>query len=128
MADFSTNYLRESILFDAIITDPPYGIREKAKKVGAKKNKSENDQARNNSSSFSDQENNEFNSNDILNESINDEISKKSNDPRYAQKTKYNLGDIFNDLLSFASQHLIENGRLVYWLPVYLEIDRYTIR
>ena len=127
VGDFSTSYLKDSILFDAIITDPPYGIREKAKKVGTKKSKRENDELKDSSSS-SDQENNELNYVDIKNESLNDENSKKLNDPRYAQTTKYNLGDIFNDLLTFASQHLIEYGRLVYWLPIYLEIDRSTIR
>jgi len=42
VADFSTPYIKCGYKFDAIITDPPYGIREKAKKVGPKKKPSEN--------------------------------------------------------------------------------------
>ncbi len=37
VADFSSPYIKAGYKFDAIITDPPYGIREKAKKVGQKK-------------------------------------------------------------------------------------------
>lgn len=29
--------MKDSFKYDAIITDPPYGIREKAKKIGNKK-------------------------------------------------------------------------------------------
>ncbi|XP_029650326.1 tRNA (guanine(10)-N2)-methyltransferase homolog [Octopus sinensis] len=34
-------------------------------------------------------------------------------------KTHYQLSDIFKDLLNFAAKHLVLNGRLVYWFPVY---------
>ncbi|XP_071957477.1 tRNA (guanine(10)-N(2))-methyltransferase homolog isoform X2 [Antedon mediterranea] len=37
MADFSCNVWREQPMFDAIITDPPYGIRESTRKIGSKK-------------------------------------------------------------------------------------------
>ncbi|XP_072175830.1 tRNA (guanine(10)-N(2))-methyltransferase homolog [Diadema setosum] len=37
ISDFSRNIWREQPLFDAIITDPPYGIREKTRKVGSDK-------------------------------------------------------------------------------------------
>lgn len=37
VADFSKEYIKENQKFDAIITDPPYGIRERAIKLGNKK-------------------------------------------------------------------------------------------
>ena len=37
-ADFSKQLLREGPLFDVIITDPPYGIREASLKIGNKSN------------------------------------------------------------------------------------------
>ncbi|XP_059158278.1 tRNA (guanine(10)-N2)-methyltransferase homolog [Physella acuta] len=78
---------RDNIRFDAIITDPPYGIREAAAKISTKENS-----------------------------------DKKITDPeapRYPQKSQYQLGDIFCDLLNFAAKYLTIGGRLVYWLPIY---------
>jgi tRNA (guanine10-N2)-methyltransferase len=43
VADFSKKYIKENHKFDAIITDPPYGIRERAIKLGNKK-KSKSDE------------------------------------------------------------------------------------
>lgn len=40
------------------------------------------------------------------------------------QQVQYNLSEVFYDLLSFAVEHLIEGGRLVYWLPIFLAKDR----
>ncbi|XP_072029673.1 tRNA (guanine(10)-N(2))-methyltransferase homolog [Amphiura filiformis] len=37
ITDFSKNVWREQPMFDAIITDPPYGLRESTKKVGTEK-------------------------------------------------------------------------------------------
>ena len=116
VADFSTKYFRSTFKFDAIITDPPYGIREKAKKIG-NKNKSLND-------STQDFENNEPNNN-VIKQLRNDEESPTFHSP---QKIKYFLGEIYNDLLTFALENLTPNGRLVYWLPIYLELDRSKIR
>lgn len=100
-ADFSTQYINRNFIFDAIITDPPYGIREKAKKIGNKSSK-------------------------IHLEKISDENESKN--VHYVQHIKYNLGDIFFDLLDFASSHLPNDGRLVYWLPIYLNLDRNSKR
>ena len=36
----------------------------------------------------------------------------------YPQKTKYDLGEIFKDLLNLAAERLKMNGRLVFWIPV----------
>lgn len=33
-------------------------------------------------------------------------------------QVEYNLGDIYVDLVIFASKHLVNGGRLVSWIPV----------
>lgn len=96
-ADFSSQYIKKNFIFDAIITDPPYGIREKAKKIGNKNSK-------------------------INPEKGNEEDQNKS--VHFVQHIKYNLGDIYLDLLDFAADHLANEARLVYWLPIYLNVDR----
>lgn len=123
VADFSSKYIRDDIKFDAIITDPPYGIREKAKKCGPKKsklNKTVNSSSSDlNESSTVLEEKVEINNNT---ESAVDDVNPP---PGYiTQKTRYLLSDIFHDLLSYAVEHLVENGRLVYWLPIYTEMNR----
>ncbi|XP_014781948.1 tRNA (guanine(10)-N2)-methyltransferase homolog [Octopus bimaculoides] len=87
IADSSKHKLwRKNEIFDAIITDPPYGIREPAKKISPN--------------------------------------NRRAQSPERCQnhlplKTHYQLSDIFKDLLNFAAKHLVLNGRLVYWFPVY---------
>eukprot|EP00062_Callorhinchus_milii_P013995 gi/632962680/ref/XP_007897456.1/ PREDICTED: tRNA (guanine(10)-N2)-methyltransferase homolog [Callorhinchus milii] len=87
VSDASKKIWRKEKLFDAIITDPPYGIRESTRKTGSQK-----------------------------------EIFKPTEDyvENYVPVSmSYQLSDIFIDLLNFAAQCLVMNGRLVYWLPVY---------
>ncbi|KAL5014481.1 hypothetical protein ScPMuIL_008751 [Solemya velum] len=89
VADSSKQSLwRTSQLFDAIITDPPYGIREGAKKIGA-----ENEDCY---------------------------LTEEDKDGHVPQRINYQLSDIFKDLLNFAAKYLRQNGRLVYWFPVYI--------
>ncbi|KAK3579848.1 hypothetical protein CHS0354_015263 [Potamilus streckersoni] len=89
VADASCHKLwRPMIHFDAIITDPPYGIREGAKRVG----KDAEDEEKS---------------------SLQDEFPK-----RIPRLRDYHLSDIFLDLLDFSAKHLQMHGRLVYWLPV----------
>ena len=68
------------------MTDPPYGIREPANKVGSNKSQVE--------------------------------IPEEYQDSHIPQKIDYGLGDIFIDLLSFASKKLVKNGRLAFWIPI----------
>ncbi|KAK3751185.1 hypothetical protein RRG08_023942 [Elysia crispata] len=88
VADASRHKMwREGSQFDAIVTDPPYGIRESAARIA-----------------------------NVENAKVK---SLENGAQRYPQKTQYQLGDIFRDLLNFAAQFLIKGGRLVYWLPIY---------
>ena len=96
------------------MTDPPYGIREKAKKVGSK------DKQIDREATVQD----ESDKNMICRD---ESVLPEQNCQFYWQslkKTKYMLGEIFNDLINFAAKHLNENGRLTFWMPVFLEVDR----
>lgn len=75
-------------LFDAIITDPPYGIREGSVKVGAKGNIS-------------------VKTEDLAPGMVH-----------FPERMGYHLDHVFKDLLLYASKTLVVGGRLVYWLPV----------
>ena len=78
------------LMFDAIITDPPYGIREPAEKVGIKRREYPDDY----------------------------KIPEQHLPLHFPQKIDYELGTIYTDLVQFASKHLVIGGRLVYWIPV----------
>ena len=122
VADFSTKYFRSSFKFDAIITDPPYGIREKAKKIGNKSLSKSPTASLNDSTQDLETNNEPINT---IKQLRNDEEAPTFHSP---QKIKYFLGEIYNDLLTFALENLTPNGRLVYWLPIYLELDRSKLR
>lgn len=88
LCDASTPVWKPQCRFDAIITDPPYGIRESTNRVGAKPNKTT---------------------------PIPDHIPEGHHFPT---KMQYALGDIYKDLLNFAANHLTLHGRLVFWIPI----------
>jgi tRNA (guanine10-N2)-methyltransferase len=121
IADFSTRYLNEKFKFEAIITDPPYGIREKAKKIGKKSSKKNLTEGI--KESKIDQNDLEVNFETSLKLDL---VDNNSNNilKRIPQHTKYMLSEIFIDLVKFAAKHLVTSGRLVFWIPIYLEMDR----
>ncbi|KRZ62578.1 tRNA (guanine(10)-N2)-methyltransferase -like protein [Trichinella nativa] len=75
--------------FDCILTDPPYGIREKGAKVKRK----------------------QLPDFWLLKDRSTETV-------HYPSKAKYCLNDLVLDLLNFAATCLTEGGHLVYWLPV----------
>ena len=79
--------------FDSIITDPPYGIREPAERVGTKRR-------------------------DSLEHPGEYKVPEEYLPCHIPQKIDYDLGNIYTDLLEFASRHLVPGGRLVFWIPV----------
>jgi tRNA (guanine10-N2)-methyltransferase len=92
VCDLSHHPLRESELFDAIVTDPPYGVRAGAKKIGIDPKK--------------------------LDWIEKEEPSEARHDyGKYPQTVPYDLDAVISDLTDFASRHLRVGGRLVYWLP-----------
>uniref|UniRef100_A0A6B2L2W8 tRNA (guanine(10)-N(2))-methyltransferase n=1 Tax=Arcella intermedia TaxID=1963864 RepID=A0A6B2L2W8_9EUKA len=89
--DHSTNNLwKNTPLFDAIVTDPPYGVRAGAKKVGLKKQS--------------------------LKRLENDQLPEGFV-PHITQTVAYSVPEVMADLLDFAARNLVVGGYLVYWLP-----------
>jgi tRNA (guanine10-N2)-methyltransferase len=138
IADFSTKYMREDFKVDAIVTDPPYGIREKTKKLGNRKKARDDEQSADddNKCASEDDASGDESSENLTNEPAAENetnaqlnVDKNGNNivNRIPQHTKYMLGEIFHDLLRFAAKHLEVNARLVFWLPVHFEKDRSTM-
>ncbi|CAJ0576801.1 unnamed protein product, partial [Mesorhabditis spiculigera] len=84
-------------IFDAIVADPPYGVREKSRKIGPKDRKEHW----------------------TLPGTPNDE-----HQVRFPEKQDYHLDSVFSDLLDLAAQSLVVGGRVSFWFPVVL--DRYS--
>lgn len=78
-------------IFDAIVTDPPYGVRAGAKKIGIP----------------------ESLPTDIQRDMIRDNGSMK-----YPLTKPWEMSEVIENLLEFAAQYLVKGGRLVYWLPL----------
>ncbi|KAJ1675627.1 hypothetical protein EV182_000894 [Spiromyces aspiralis] len=84
--------------FDAIVTDPPYGVRAGAKRLGRKDGLVPENSFR------------------IINGVEN---YKRGN--YYPPTVPYEMEDVIVDLLEFAAIHLTVGGRLVYWVPTVTE-------
>jgi tRNA (guanine10-N2)-methyltransferase len=82
--------MRQKPMFDAIVADPPYGVREGARKVGKKKKAIEREKTHP--------------------KPQNPETKHISSCVAYAS------ADVLKDLLSLAARMLVMGGRLVYWL------------
>ncbi|SCU93951.1 LANO_0E05248g1_1 [Lachancea nothofagi CBS 11611] len=94
--DFTHNALRSDFMIDTILCDPPYGIRESIKVLGAK------DPER-----FVGKENLEINGQKAY--LLRDYIPTKK---------PYSLDALLDDLLQFAAKRLPLDGRLAFWMPV----------
>ena len=93
--DFALSALQTRPMFDSIITDPPYGIREGARKVGKKKP-------------------------DMIPKPV---IWGDDYHPHIPQRIKYGVDQILHDLFLFAANNLVIGGRLVFWFPVIFPQD-----
>jgi len=92
---------RRGGLFDAIVADPPYGIRAGAKRLGKR----------------------------VLARQREEAVTMPDGTfahelPDYVAPTRpYHLLDLTRDLLDFAHYLLVKGGRLVFWLPCVNEDD-----
>ncbi|KAF9784413.1 tRNA guanosine-2'-O-methyltransferase [Thelephora terrestris] len=91
-------------LFDAIVTDPPYGIRAGAKRLGRKKTR------------------------ETVTERVQTFIATRESDQPYVPPTKpYELSELVSDLVLFSRAMLKPQGRLIFFLPTvteeYEEVD-----
>ncbi|KAJ7045462.1 S-adenosyl-L-methionine-dependent methyltransferase [Mycena alexandri] len=104
--DVTRNPWRCGDLFDTIVTDPPYGVRAGAKRLGRKKELSEDKKAAN----------------------IEHQMSARNKEEPYVPPTKpYELSLLAADLVLLARYLLKPEGRLVFFLPTvneqYEEVD-----
>ncbi|KAI5952819.1 hypothetical protein KGF54_003686 [Candida jiufengensis] len=93
--DFTHNALRDDFVIDTIVCDPPYGVREGLRVLGAK-----------------DEEKAAGREHNI----VEGEIAHLRRD-FVAPKKPYELSDMLHDLLEFASKRLPIGGRLAFWMP-----------
>lgn len=94
--DFTHNAFRNDFLFDAIVCDPPYGVREGLKVLGAK-----------------DEE--KFSGKETV---LIDGVAAHLRKDYVPTKKPYELPALLDDLLNFSAQHLTVGGRLCFWMPV----------
>jgi len=102
--DVTQHPWRSGSLFDAIVTDPPYGIRAGAKRLGRKKTR------------------------EMVTERVQTSMAERGTDQSYIPPTKpYELSELVSDLVLFSRAMLKPRGRLVFFLPTvteeYEEID-----
>ncbi|CAG8475489.1 5768_t:CDS:2 [Acaulospora colombiana] len=92
---------RENLLFDAIVTDPPYGVRAGAKTLGRK------DPSKKQPTPV-----------------LIDGIPAHKREDYYPPTKPYEMSEMLVDLLEFSAQYLVIGGRLVYWMPTV--VDNYS--
>lgn len=93
--DFTHNAFRNDFMFDAIVCDPPYGVREGLKVLGSKDEEK-----------FAGKEN-------VIIDGMPAHLRKDYIQP----KKPYEFNALLDDLLNFASLHLKPKGRLCFWMP-----------
>lgn len=94
VADLTNTPIRPNQrMFDAIMCDPPYGVREGLKVLGSR------DPTRS------------------TKEVIMNGTPRHTQSDYIPPKRPYSFTRMLDDILAFASEHLVENGRLCMWMP-----------
>lgn len=93
--DFTHNAFRPGLKLDAIVCDPPYGVREGLKVLGAKD--PERIRAREHIT-------------------IDGEAAYLRDDYIHPKKP-YQFNSLLDDLLNFGAERLVDHGRLCFWMP-----------
>ncbi|KAI9197520.1 S-adenosyl-L-methionine-dependent methyltransferase [Polychytrium aggregatum] len=88
VTDMAHHPWRQAEFWDAIVCDPPYGVRAGAKKIG------HNSKVKPTADAI-----------------------KANGEPRYPQTVPYEMHHVLEDLVEFSAKFLRPGGRLVYWLP-----------
>lgn len=86
--DMSHHPFSGRLKFSAIVTDPPYGVRAGAKKLG------------------------------VASPKDSKPIPHEYRPITYPSTQPYAIDELTKDLYTFASEHLLPQGRLVFWYPV----------
>ncbi|KAJ3352846.1 hypothetical protein GGF32_003541 [Allomyces javanicus] len=112
--DMAHHPLRAGELFDAIITDPPYGVRAGAKKIGADPKRAEWVKRPDGSIAPAAAATTEPHA---VEQAPRQLVSAKHPHGRYPQTVPYDLDAVMADLTDFAGRYLRVGGRISYWLP-----------
>lgn len=100
-ADMSQHPWRASGLFDAIVADPPYGVRAGAKQIGRREADKQ-----------------------LTEPVVMKDGSYSHQQPGYFPPTKpYALHNLLLDLMNFSAKLLVSKGRLVFWMPTMIESE-----
>ncbi|KAJ3416870.1 hypothetical protein HDV05_008455 [Chytridiales sp. JEL 0842] len=93
VCDLAHHPWRETEIWDAIVCDPPYGVRAGARKIA---------------------ENPKMTPRTNL-------INHITGQMKLPRTMPYELDEVIQDLIAFAATYLVPGGRLVYWLPTLTE-------
>lgn len=100
--DVTQHPLRRGGLFDAIVADPPYGVRAGAKRLGRRQQ-------------------------DLLRSEpvmVADGVYSHEQADYLPPCKPYALDDLLTDLMAFAARMLVPRGRLVFWMPTMTDVAR----
>ncbi|CAL3963847.1 unnamed protein product [Diplocarpon coronariae] len=100
VADLTNTPLRTARIFDGIVCDPPYGVREGLKVLGSR------DPTKGKEVVF------------------RDGVAHYLEESYIPPKRPYGFLAMLDDILEFASQTLVENGRLSFWMPTSNDQDQ----
>ncbi|PWN34696.1 tRNA guanosine-2'-O-methyltransferase [Meira miltonrushii] len=99
--DVTQHPLRKGGLFDAIVADPPYGIRAGAKKLGKRRGEKMRDEP-----------------------FMMPDGQYSHERPDYHPPSKpYALDELLCDLMEFSAKMLVPKGRLVFWMPTMTDVE-----
>jgi len=94
-------------IFDAIITDPPYGIRERGQRLGRKINM---DSVKKQPLNMNPEDDDKY--------STKAEENELQHQPFFPSKKRYSITRVFLDLMNLSVTLLRLGGRLAFWFPV----------
>ncbi|KAL3123183.1 hypothetical protein niasHT_010353 [Heterodera trifolii] len=113
---------------DAIITDPPYGIRERGQRLGSDKRKTPKENEigngwHKNGQTESAEKDRKGNSSESLAKSaIKKNVGNEDQIDHFGvgfpEKQKYAMSNVFLDLMDLSARLLRPGGRLAFWFPV----------
>ena len=108
----STTNSKDGRWLDGIICDPPYGVREGLKVLGAKFRPS-----RPAAAEFDGMASNALRSNNTVAETLIDGLPAHQRPGYIAPKKPYSFTRMLDDILDFAAGTLVDGGRLAFWMP-----------
>lgn len=116
LADSSKHKIwRHFEFFDAILADPPYGIRERGQRLGVGQWKRKVEKERKMEEAI-DSENDT--KEQIRDKNGQEVYQKKQRHKSYPEKQQYQISSVFLDLMDLGIRLLRIGGRLAFWFPV----------